>query len=273
MTSFLFWNVMGNDLRSTIAQAVVERDVDILVLAELGVADGEIVAALFQATGHSFVAISQNVDKVRVFARAGIGLWQRRATAWGRARLAIWSVEVGKAPGILLATSHFISKLHSTAEAQSLLASELAKEIIRVEDDLGHQRSLLIGDLNMNPFDNGVIGALALHAVMTRQVAARRERVVQGTPYRFFYNPMWGFLGDRTAGPPGTYYHRAAALHELFWHTFDQVLLRPDLMNLLQDLEILERIGSEDLITLPGGLPRHAEFSDHLPLAFRLQLD
>ena len=108
---------------------------------------------------------------------------------------------------------------------------------------------------------------------MTKKVAERLERVVQGTAYRFFYNPMWGFFGDRTIGPPGTYYHRSARVAELFWHMLDQVLLRPELMHLLHDLAILDNIRGQSLVTHPGGLPHNAICSDHLPLAFRLELD
>ncbi len=111
------------------------------------------------------------------------------------------------------------------------------------------------------------------HAVMTKKLAEKGSRIVQGADYRFFYNPMWGFFGDRTAGPPGTYYRRAPSVAELFWHMLDQVLLRPALMNLLHDLAILDAVGGERLLTQPGELPRSALYSDHLPLAFRLDLD
>ena len=180
---------------------------------------------------------------------------------------------MGRPPGILLAAAHFVSKNNISEGEQAMLAIELAKEILRVEDTVGHERTILVGDLNMNPFEDGVTGANALHAVMTRKLAERGSRVVQGTEYRFFYNPMWGFFGDRTAGPPGTYYHRAPNVAELFWHMLDQVLLRPALMGLLEDLAILDSIDGERLLTQPGGLPHHTAYSDHLPLAFRLNLD
>lgn len=109
--------------------------------------------------------------------------------------------------------------------------------------------------------------------MMTRRIAERIERVVQGNRYRFFYNPMWGYWGDRTSGPPGTYYHHSPTPADLFWHMFDQVLLRPGLMNALEDLAILDGIAGESLLTQPGGLPRLADCFDHLPLAFRLNLD
>src|SRR5262249_46617094 len=143
--------------------------------------------------------------------------WTRRQTDALSARMAIWSVDVGRPPGVLLAAAHFISKSNASPSEQALLAVETAKEIAYVEDAVGHERALLVGDLNMNPFEDGVIGENTLHAVMTRKLAEKINRTVQGKAYRFFYNPMWGSFGDRTSGPPGTYYHRAPSLAELFW--------------------------------------------------------
>jgi hypothetical protein len=274
MTSFLFWNVLGKDLRTLITRAVVERDVDILLLAESGTSDADMIAALNTAPGQDYAALSYVSDKVRLFTRIPAAAWQRRQTDALTARMAIWSVRVGKHPGgILLAIAHFLSKTHASDDDQGLLAAELAKEICRIETSAGHERTVVVGDLNMNPFEVGMTGANALHAVMTRAIAERGQRVVQGTPYRFFYNPMWGSFGDRTDGPPGTYYHRSARVAELFWHMFDQVLLRPALMHFLHDLAILAEIDGEPLVTHPAGLPREGVYSDHLPLAFRLQLD
>jgi hypothetical protein len=167
MTSFLFWNVMNKDLRALITRAVVERDVDILLLAEAGVSDEDMAAALKTATGHDYVSLSQDADKVRLFTRLAAAQWIRRQTDALSARMAIWSVSVGRSPGILLAAAHFVSKNNSSPGEQAMLAVELAKEVNRVEETVGHERTLIVGDLNMNPFEEGVTGAPALHAVMT----------------------------------------------------------------------------------------------------------
>ena len=272
MTSFLFWNVMKKDLRSLIAQAVVEHDVDILLLGESGVSDRDMAAALSGASQQSYIAMSEHTDKVRLFTRLPPARWIRRQTDSLSARMAIWSAPIGRPPGILLAVAHFISKSNASREEQAMLAVELATEIKAVETTVGHERTVVVGDLNMNPFEPGVAGALALHAVMTRKLAEGVDRVVQGKRYRFFYNPMWGLFGDRTAGPAGTYYHRSATPADLFWHMFDQVLLRPALMHLIDDVAILDRIGGESLLT-DAEVPRKTAYSDHLPLAFRLELD
>lgn len=272
MTSFLFWNVMKKDLGPLVGAAGLERDADIILLAEAGAKDIDTVQALKAQTGQNYFALSEEFDKVRIYSRIPPDRWRRRQTDGLSARMAIWSVAVGNHPGILLAAAHFISKNNKSSAEQAMLAVELSKEILRVEETVGHERTVVVGDLNMNPFDPGVTGAPALHAVMTRKLAGRTERTVEGRPYRFFYNPMWGFFGDRTAGPPGTYYHRAASIGDIFWHMLDQVLLRPALMDRVHDLAILERIDGGELLTDPGGLPHNEDCSDHLPLAFRLDL-
>lgn len=273
MLSFLFWNLMNRDLRPVVAEAVNEHEVDILALAECIVPDDEMAAVLASVTGDDFAPVSYNADKVRVFTRLPANRWVRRQTDAVSARTAIWTVRAGRSPAIVLAVAHLPSKASLASSEQALLAVELAKEIHRVEEFVGHERTLLVGDLNMNPFDDGVIGAPALHAVMTRRLAERTDRRVQGNRYRFFYNPMWGFFGDRTKGPPGTYFHRSAGVAELYWHMLDQVLLRPALMHRLRKLAILERIGSRSLLTSKRGVPHSSVCSDHLPLTFSLDLD
>jgi hypothetical protein len=80
----------------------------------------------------------------------------------------------------------------------------------------------------MNPFEDGIVAANGLNAVMSRDVAARESRRVQRKDYTFFYNPMWGHFGDATDGPSGTFYRGSSEQVEYFWHMFDQVLIRPE---------------------------------------------
>jgi hypothetical protein len=64
---------------------------------------------------------------------------------------------------------------------------------------------------------------------------------------------------------PGTYFNQ-------FWAMYDQVLIRPDIMDLLNGVEILASDGEEDLTTQHTGRPRRDKLSDHLPLMFELNL-
>ena len=58
-----------------------------------------------------------------------------------------------------------------------------------------------------------------------------------------------------------------------FWNIFDQVLIRPDLLDLFrnEDLSILSNDGVESFLT-ERGLPDKTVASDHLPIIFKLDL-
>jgi len=130
----------------------------------------------------------------------------------------------------------------------------------------------LVGDLNMNPFEDGVVDAFGLHGVMTRRIARRETRIVQGKGCPFFYNPMWSLFGDATPGPPGTYTDQGQSRGNS-WHMFDQVLIRPALLPIFrnEDLEIVTSDGKISLLS-KGYIPDHGSTSDHLPVFFRLAL-
>lgn len=78
-------------------------------------------------------------------------------------------------------------------------------------------------------------------------------------------------MGDRSPGPPGSYFRGHGGHVEYFWHLFDQVLVRPELMDALTDVRILDACAGRALVR-PSGRP-DKRVSDHLPLLFRLDLE
>jgi hypothetical protein len=127
-----------------------------------------------------------------------------------------------------------------------------------------------VGDFNLDPFDQALVSTNGFHAVLSRAVAARQQRKVSGKSYDFFYNPMWGRMGDGSHGPPGSHYYSSTEHVAYFWHSFDQVLLRPSLLHEFDDqsLMVLTHIGKESL--LKHGIPDKVKYSDHLPLLFSI---
>ncbi|MCP4213910.1 MAG: hypothetical protein GY765_04595 [bacterium] len=126
----------------------------------------------------------------------------------------------------------------------------------------------------MNPFEPGFVSTEGFHSVMDKRIARKVSRKVQGEERSFFYNPMWGRLGDESAGPPGTYYYSDSQYVCYFWNTFDQVLLRPGLVDLFSNdcLKVITEINGTSLIR-ENGTPNKSITSDHLPLLFRLNIE
>jgi hypothetical protein len=102
--------------------------------------------------------------------------------------------------------ANFPSKLYWSKDSQAQECVNLARQISDVEKREGHSMTLLVGDLNMNPFEQGMIGSVGLNPTMARSIASQKYRTVQERRYPFFYNPMWNLLGDDHP-PAGTYYY------------------------------------------------------------------
>lgn len=170
---------MKQDLRAIVARAAVEREVDVLLLAECVILDDEMAQALIEATGRTFFAIAEAGDKVRLFSVYEPERWTMRY-AQPNGRLTIWSLDAIENRAILVVSAHLTSKMNAKPSSQASEAAVMAKEIIRAESTSNHERTLVVGDLNMNPFDDGITDANAFHAVMTRRIAARERRKVQG---------------------------------------------------------------------------------------------
>jgi hypothetical protein len=138
----------------------------------------------------------------------------------------------------------------------------------------GHARTILTGDLNMNPYEDGMVVSNGLHAVMTREIALRETRTVKFKSNVFFYNPMWRHFGQRPEGHAGTYYLASPKTRADYWNIYDQVLIRPALLPYFhdEDLEIIHRDFDLNVSLLRRGVPDHDSISDHLPILFRLRI-
>lgn len=272
MLTFLFWNLGRNKRLDALSRLVKEHDVDVLMLAESPAKPAELLGRLNADGRAAFHYNPGNCDRISIFSRFAKRLWR---PMYETDRVSIRQIKPPGSDDLLLAVVHLRSKLHQTdvTTNQMLGVADLARDIARMEDKLGHRRTLLVGDLNMNPFEVGMVAAGSLNATMDRRIAARTERTVDKKTYPFFYNPMWGLLGDASPGPPGTYFGGESGHVTYFWHMFDQVLLRPDLLPSFENhtLKILDSDGTTSFLK-KGGAPDESVASDHLPIVFRLSM-
>ena len=271
MATFLFWNLNRKPLQSLIATLAVQHQIDVLIFAECVIKPEVLLQSLCEAGSQYYYLPSRVCEKIEMFTRFPSDAFEIIIDV---KRLIIQHIKVPKAKNILLAATHFPSKLHWDDASQALECVDVANRITKAEEQVGHSRTILVGDLNMNPFEDGLISAKALHAVMSRAIAEKGSRIVQGERYPFFYNPMWNFFGDVSPGPPGTYHYSKSTLKTFFWNMFDQVLIRPPLLDSFShdQLQILTTVGNISLLT-KRGIPNSKLVSDHLPLLFTIDLE
>jgi endonuclease/exonuclease/phosphatase family metal-dependent hydrolase len=244
-----------------------QRAADVLVLAEGQIRTFDLLYALNTGGAASYRVVPLQSRFLRVFTN----LPARVARAVGESdRSSYIKIDPLIGRGFLLAAVHLRSKLYDS-DAQLIAARLLAHEIQDFEQEAGDNRTLLVGDLNMNPFEDGIVGVDGLNATMSETVASKSHRTFGNRDYPFFYNPMWRMMGD-PAVAQGSYYFDKGHAITYYWNTFDQVLMRPALAPFFdhQSLQFCVNAGGQSLLR-NGRID--SSISDHLPLLFRLNLE
>jgi endonuclease/exonuclease/phosphatase family metal-dependent hydrolase len=267
--NFLFWNVAQRGQSETIAALAHDIKADVIILAESEDNPGPILTSLNPpgTADYRYIAPPVQSGVVQLYTKFPTDF----ITPVGEeGRMALWKIALPGQDSLLLGTLHLPSKMWKSESDQADLAIELTRFIRYHESEQKHDRTVIVGDFNMNPFERGLLNAHAFNAVMTRKEALKLSRRLDGHVRPFFFNPMWSLFNDGDAGPPGTF-HRSSPSHmSVYWNMFDQVLLRPSLLNRFDksSLRIVTKSGKVSLID-EGGKPL---VSDHLPITFALEL-
>lgn len=275
MLTICFWNLNKKpEVLSHLICLAQSHSVDVFILAECPV-DLEPARSALNGSGiaGTYREVVQAEAKVRALTRLGIEDFVHRFTGHGR-YLAAWTLRAPTLtpPEALVVGVHLPSKAGGFSMTdQASVAMEVIKELTDVEDGREHRNTILIGDFNMRPYDEGMTLVTGFHGLMTKALAGLPDRRHLDQPRRRFYNPMWGLFGDRTAGPAGTYYWRNSAPHNTHWQMLDQVLVRSQMISCLRDLHILDHDGQHALVTRDG-LPDVDHSSDHLPLLLQVEI-
>ncbi len=262
----LFWNAGRKKLDTEVAALAKQTDANVIALAEYP-ADGLDVLRQFASLNLDFHLVPTIAcDRIRLFTKFPLA----NVTPGPEAnRYTIKELSVPGMERVLLCLAHLPSKLHSDDVDQLHEAIYFRKDIESAEVSSNHQNTIVLGDFNMNPFDDGMVSAAAMNAVPSLAIARRESRVVSGRSHQFFYNPMWNLLGD-FAGAPGSYFLSSPGYLSHYWNLLDQVLLRPTIADRLDrsSLGVLTQAGTMSLLSQDG----RPKISDHLPIYFSLDL-
>jgi hypothetical protein len=265
LLSAALWNTNRKPVVELVAKLANLHSLNLLVLLEICGSLADYLDALSEQTGLKWFFPWSNCDRVTILTTFPDQFVD--AVNEGPHHT-IRHIALPGIASFLLVGAHLKSQMHQSSDSMAYQATSLLESVRCAEAQVGHQRTILIGDFNMDPYDPAVLATHGAHAMMTRATASRGTRVIDGRTFQMLYNPMWGLFGDNSIGPPGTYRYMRAEHVCPEWHIFDQVLLRPELIPYfpLDDLCILDCAGDHSLLSVHG----NPEPSDHLPVLFRL---
>jgi hypothetical protein len=270
MAVLLFWNLGGRQDAVALRDLCRAHDVDVRLLAEAAAPSIEFMTTLNGPPGtpRPLWELPHLESRIRAFTRYPP---QCISPAFDDSHVKMLHLRPPIGLPLLIVAAHLPSKLWAEDEDQQYRVRQLRSDIVTQETKFGHQNTVIIGDLNANPFEAALTAADGLHGVMDRRVALRRPPRIRGQNWDYFYNPMWSRLGDGSPGPSGTYWRAGTSLINYYWNTFDQVLLRPALLPFYDPAGLIvpEEAGVRRILDDGTGIG----LSDHLPVAITLAIE
>lgn len=172
----------------------------------------------------------------------------------------------------ILCCVHLPSQILAAGEgARNIKIQKIINDIEKAEITNNSENTIIVGDFNINPFDYGCIAANFFHSLPYYEIASRKTRTVENVEFKMFYNPMWRFFGDDNK-PAGTHFYNGSKIDNIFWHIYDQVMIRPCLKKSFVDdsLNIITETNNWQLIDKKGH-PDKTNISDHLPIIYEIK--
>lgn len=179
--------------------------------------------------------------------------------------------KIGMATGILLiAAIHNVSKMSGGTFDQLNVLQRICSDLTEQETKFQSKNSIMVGDFNINPFEETSVSPNSLFAIPYKEELKNTTAVRQGIVREKFFNPSWKFLSNQKA-PYASYYYNSSKSDNYYWNMFDQVIVRPRLINAFNMDSFSIITESETCQLMLNGKPNKNNFSDHLPIFFNIK--
>ncbi|NOU77451.1 hypothetical protein GC101_01005 [Paenibacillus sp. LMG 31459] len=266
--TMFFWNIGKKDLTDSLNTLLNESPMDILIFSEANISIRESLNKTLLPLGYKSRTPLKGAVRVSIFDRLPNVIYCRVDQYQTFIIYELLGMKV------LVVGIHLLSPISAPIDDRYVDATKQNENIERIEAEWGIDKTIVIGDFNMNPFDKGMVSEKAFKATHCKQTVLSNR-----TKKPYYFNPSWrAFSNDLTLegnnAPPGTIHFipRNKDSDVNFWHIFDQVLIRSKLFSELSDrYQILFKWNKHFLLT-DNLIPNRLSYSDHLPIKYTINL-
>jgi exonuclease III len=265
---YLFWNTNKKDVDKIIYSMIEEYNPTIIALAEYEKNVEDLAKDIKKRTNKSYVAIEKLACRVQILINEKLGDSIGHCADHTNYTIKILPYNSYNVDHIV-AFVHLPSKMQDNREKNRHLLEQITCKINDLDDNR-NRKVIILGDFNLNPYEEAMTYLTGCNAVSSKNVAmriCRKDRSEKDKKYFYYYNPMWNFLGDFN-DTNGTYYYEKTSDHSRYWNTFDQFVVSPALIRDIDKIEIIKNVGGISLGN-KNGIP-NSNISDHYPLYFKL---
>lgn len=265
---YLFWNTNKKDVDEIIYKLALEYNPTVLALAEYNRDLTQLANNIKYKTGIRYFPIERVACRVCILVNEKLSDNVEHCKDHKNYTIKILPYNSYHETHIV-AFVHLPSKMQDNREKNRYLLEQITANINDL-DSSPSRKALILGDFNLNPYEDGMTYLTGCNAVSSREIAmkiSRRDRNEKEKKFFYYYNPMWNFLGDFNE-PCGTFYYDKTSDHSRYWNTFDQFVVSPELIKDIKDIKIVKEAGDICLMNEKG--TPCSSISDHYPLYFRL---
>lgn len=262
--NLLFWNLGRKNNPELIRDCIVYTNADIALFAEWGQLDS---AALSTILPDDYRILPTMCDDAKILAviKNSIEIIHLQE----QTRYIVYTLSVNDKQYVLAGIHLQDKHSHPHDAARRATAQELLADVRQERANLSGAEAILIGDFNVEPYDEIMQTPHLFNAVYFKEVISRKQyRTWQRHRYEYLYNPM--LCNYSEDGPQYGSFYCANLDLETYWHCLDQVLVTPGLTDAIRSVSHLRVISDFDLISK---VAPDKHISDHLPLSVRLSIN
>lgn len=253
--NLLFWNMKNNSNETWVEHLIRERNVDIALFAEYkSTSFNTVVSNLpgyIQYDGYG------GCQKITLLCKKPLAVKVKRE----QNRYTLYSCTCEQVLYNIIGI-HLPASPSSNPNDRKNVIRDIIHDIEEQEKEEKHKNTIVIGDFNCNPFDEEIIQKDSFNAVLFKELIKKQEVVIYNEKrWRRFYNPILTFLSEDTKTYGSLYY--SSGIAPLYWNSFDQVLVRKELIDRVSSLEYIKQINGKSLLK---DVKPNDSISDHLPL-------
>jgi hypothetical protein len=175
---FLFWNTNKNgDINDILCKIVIEQKINIVILAEYADVVEDLILNLDLHGVRMKVYPTVGCDRITMLGTE-ISIRQSRQDTY-------YSMQIINEQ-YLLCGLHLPSSLWADKETQSLVFESIVHDVELAEEENGLGKSIVVGDFNQNPYENGCLSAKGFHGVPVADEALRLARTIYGKSYKMY---------------------------------------------------------------------------------------
>ena len=239
----VYWNLKANsNLETIVSDCIYENNVDVAIFSEYSGIDFSKLNFLL-SNQYKLLESFGGCETVRVLYKNSIRLSLVREQHRYLLTKLIENDKTYLLIGVHLPSNTFGDK----SSDRKKIIRKIVSDIVECEQN-GIHSSLIIGDMNANPFDNEMIG--------------------KDDTYRRFYNPIIDYLSEINHHYGSFYYN--SGNNCLYWYCcYDQLLVRKNLIDSIKNFQYLKTIKN---LNLMGTTKPDARISDHLPLLVNIKI-